>query len=116
MQCGYFQTLVSILILQSVNSANKDGRNQKAEFIGMIEAAKSKMHQVRLTPILFLRWRKWRRESSFCIAAFVSHFLFFSFTVQSASVHSDEVIKGMQKGDQVCDEHSRECESWCLRC
>ena len=58
MQCGYFQTLVSILILQSVNSANKDGRNQKAEFIGMIEAAKSKMHQVRLTPVLFLRWRK----------------------------------------------------------
>uniref|UniRef100_A0A8C7HX72 CCR4-NOT transcription complex subunit 10 n=1 Tax=Oncorhynchus kisutch TaxID=8019 RepID=A0A8C7HX72_ONCKI len=30
---------------ESVNSANKDGRNQKAEFIGMIEAAKSKMHQ-----------------------------------------------------------------------
>uniref|UniRef100_A0A3P8ZH21 CCR4-NOT transcription complex subunit 10 n=1 Tax=Esox lucius TaxID=8010 RepID=A0A3P8ZH21_ESOLU len=38
---------------EGANSSNKDGGNQKAEFIAMIEAAKSKMHQS--APSLFLK-------------------------------------------------------------
>lgn len=39
----------------------------------------------------------------------LTHGLFFA--VQSQSVHSDEILQGLQKGDQVCDEHSWECKS-----
>uniref|UniRef100_A0A4W5NCP0 CCR4-NOT transcription complex subunit 10 n=1 Tax=Hucho hucho TaxID=62062 RepID=A0A4W5NCP0_9TELE len=40
------------------NSANKDGRNQKAEFIGMIEAAKSKMHQYKVRAYIQMKSSK----------------------------------------------------------
>ncbi|XP_036794180.1 CCR4-NOT transcription complex subunit 10 isoform X6 [Oncorhynchus mykiss] len=43
---------------ESVNSANKDGRNQKAEFIGMIEAAKSKMHQYKVRAYIQMKSSK----------------------------------------------------------
>lgn len=31
--------------------------------------------------------------------------------VQSASLHSDEIVQSLQKGNQVCDEHRRQRES-----
>ncbi|XP_041708006.1 CCR4-NOT transcription complex subunit 10 isoform X1 [Coregonus clupeaformis] len=43
---------------QSANSTNKDGRNQKAEFIGMIEAAKSKMHQYKVRAYIQMKSSK----------------------------------------------------------
>lgn len=38
--------------LQSTNSTNKESTSMKAEFTAMIEAAKSKMHQVRAVSIM----------------------------------------------------------------
>uniref|UniRef100_A0A6Q2ZH19 CCR4-NOT transcription complex subunit 10 n=1 Tax=Esox lucius TaxID=8010 RepID=A0A6Q2ZH19_ESOLU len=43
---------------EGANSSNKDGGNQKAEFIAMIEAAKSKMHQYKVRAYIQMKSSK----------------------------------------------------------
>ncbi|XP_062321074.1 CCR4-NOT transcription complex subunit 10 isoform X3 [Osmerus eperlanus] len=43
---------------QSTNNTNKDGVNQKAEFVAMIEAAKSKMHQYKVRAYIQMKSSK----------------------------------------------------------
>lgn len=43
----YSSANIHLLFSPQNNSANKDGSNHKAEVTAMIEAAKSKIHQVR---------------------------------------------------------------------
>lgn len=80
---------------------NKDGPNQRAEFTARIEAAKSKMHQAGAP-----RFKHPLLRFLFSLGLTVV-----SFTVQSESLHSDEILQGLQKGDQICDEHRGERES-----
>ena len=76
------------------NNSNKDGGHQRADLIAMIEAAKSKIHQVWLIDdsTLAARRRLTRRPGD----DIWYQFSFFNFlAVQSSGLYPDEILQGM---------------------